>query len=50
MDFIEDIEEAVEDVRYDEQEDEIVEDEADIQRIEDEQEFDGYRDYWREGK
>jgi hypothetical protein len=45
MNFIEDIEEAVEDVRYDEQEDEIVEDEADIQRIEDEQEFDGYRDY-----
>jgi hypothetical protein len=45
MDFIEDIEEAVEDVRYDQQEDEIVEDEADIQRIEDEQEFEGYRDY-----
>ena len=50
MDFIEDIEEAVEDVRYDQQEDEIVEDEADIQRIEDEQEFEGYRDYWREAK
>lgn len=45
MDFVEDIEEAVEDVRYYEQEDEIEEDEADIQRIEDERVFE---DYWRE--
>jgi hypothetical protein len=45
MNFIEDIEEAVEDVRYYEQEDEIEEDDADIQRIEDEQVFE---DYWRE--
>jgi virulence-associated protein VapD len=37
MNFIEDIEEAVEDVRYYEQEDD-----ADIQRIEDEQVFEDY--------
>jgi hypothetical protein len=42
MNFIEDIEEAVEDARYYEQEDEIEEDDADIQRIEDEHVFEDY--------